>query len=176
MIDTAWQRIDTRLRMAVPVAFAVAFALLSTAPLGVPHLGPAMPFLPALAVFHWTVYRPDLMPRAAVFAVGLLHDGLTGAPLGLSALALLLMQAAAARARPLFAERAMPALWCGFALCAALASALSWIGGSIYLMAPLPIEAALAQLGLTVACYPFAAALFAAFQRDILYPAVARAP
>ena len=176
MIDAAWQRVESGLRMAVPVALAAAFALLSTAPLGPPHLGPAMPFLPALAVFHWTVYRPDLMPRAAVFAVGLLHDSLTGAPLGLSAFALLAPQVAAGRARRFFAERAMPAVWCGFALFAAFASALSWIGGSLYRFAPLPADAALAQLALTIACYPFAAALFSWVQRGILYPAAARAP
>lgn len=172
--DSFWQRIEARLRTAAPLALALLMTLLSALPLGPADLGPVMPFLPGLAVFYWTVYRPDLMPRVAVFALGLLHDGLTGAPLGMTALVLLLLQIVAGRYRRFFVGRTLPVSWLGFGLLASGAAAVSWCVASAYHFIPLPAAAAAAQLGLTVAVYPLFAWGFAALHRGLPSPASAR--
>lgn len=172
MDDIRWQRLEAGLRKAAPVAIALPLTVLSAMPPALAAPGPVMPFLPALAVFHWGVWRPDLMPPSAVFAIGLIHDGLTGAPLGLSALALLALRAAAGRRR-FFAGRALPAVWLGFALVAAAVAAFSWLAVSLYHLQPAPPAPAAARWGLTVACYPFAAWAFAALQRELPAPPVA---
>lgn len=172
--DGPWRRVEAQARMALPCLVALPLALLSALPLGPPHLGPAMPFLPAAAVFHWTVYRPDLMPRGAVFAIGLLHDGLTGAPLGMAAAALLALQAAAAACRPFFAGATVAAAWLGFGALAAAAAALSWCLASLYHLAPVPAAPAAAQACLTAACYPLLAPAFIALQRGLPAPARTR--
>lgn len=172
--DGPWRRVEAQARMALPCLVALPLALVSALPLGPPHLGPAMPFLPAAAVFHWTVYRPDLMPRGAVFAIGLLHDGLTGAPLGMAAAALLALQAAAAACRPFFAGATVAAAWLGFGALAAAAAALSWCLASLYHLAPVPAAPAAAQACLTAACYPLLARGFIALQRGLPAPSPAR--
>ncbi len=173
MDEAIWRRFETALRMAVPVALTAALTLVCSMPVGPANLGPVMPFLPAIAVFHWTVWRPNLMPRGAVFAIGLLHDGLTGAPLGMSAIALLGLQWVVGRRRRFFAGRTMPVAWSGFALLAMLATGFCWLAASLYYLEPMPVAAVGPQLCLTVACYPFLAWPFAALQRELLNPMVA---
>ena len=157
--------------MTAPLAVTLFMTLLSALPLGPTDLGPVMPFLPALAVFYWTVYRPDLMPRVAGFGIGLIHDSLTGAPLGMTSLVLLLLQIVAGRYRQFFAGRTLSVSWIGFGLLAAGASGVSWCVASVWHFVPLPAGAAVAQLGLTVAVYPLFAWGFAALHRSLPGPA-----
>lgn len=51
-----------------------------------------LPNIVAIMVLFWAWYRPALMPSFIVFLLGLLQDALSGTPLGLHALTLLLMQ------------------------------------------------------------------------------------
>lgn len=60
----------------------------------VPSLEPStvLPNVAAIMVLFWGWYRPALLPSFVVFLLGLLQDVLSGTPLGLHALTLLLMQ------------------------------------------------------------------------------------
>ncbi len=69
-----------------------------------------------MAVYHWTIYRPDLLPPIGLFAVGLAQDLLAGAPVGVGALVLLLARAAVLRYRRYFINRTFPFVWTGFTL------------------------------------------------------------
>ena len=60
------------------------------------------PAFTLMAVYHWTIYRPDLLPPIGLFAIGLAQDLLTGAPIGVGALMLLLARGAVLRYRRLF--------------------------------------------------------------------------
>ena len=170
-----WPRLGARLWKATPVALALPLALVSAMPPGPAGLGPVMPFLAAPAVFHWALYRPDLMPRGAVFALGLVHDALTGAPFGLGALVLLLLHAAAVAWRRFLAGRTVAVVWGGFGLCAVFAAGFSWLAASLYHLAPVPPAPVAAHWALTAACYPFLAWPFAALQRELPPAAPARA-
>ena len=54
----------------VPFLTTVLFAFFTVVPLNLPGFAVVMPSFALMAVFHWTVYRPDLLPLSAVFASG----------------------------------------------------------------------------------------------------------
>src|SRR5439155_21842429 len=84
------------------------------------------PSVTLMAVYHWTIYRPDLLPPLGLFIVGLAQDLLTGAPVGTGALVLLLARAAVLRYRRFFINRTFPFVWTGFTLLSAAAMLLLW--------------------------------------------------
>src|SRR5579863_9753559 len=99
----------------VPFLTTVLFAFLSVLPLNLPGFAVVMPAFALMAVFHWTVYRPDLLPLSAVFVTGLLLDLLNGTPyVGLSALVFLLGRTAVIGQRKFFVNRAFTVVWVGF--------------------------------------------------------------
>lgn len=170
MIDEqeVWHRVETGLRTVVPVLLTLLLTLLSTLRLGIPGLGPVMPLLPAIAVFYWAIYRPDLMPLTATFAIGLVHDSLTGAPLGMTSLVLLVLQGLSGSQRKFFHAKGPFVSWFGFTLLAAAAAMCAWLIASAYyfsLMDPVPVAV---QLALTVAAYPLVAWPFGVIQREML--------
>ena len=77
------------------------------------------PALPLIAVFYWTLYRPDLMPPVAAFVIGLLQDILGGLPLGVSACVLVGVHAAVNTQRRFFIGKSFAVVWLGFALVSA---------------------------------------------------------
>jgi rod shape-determining protein MreD len=165
-----WQRIETGLRSALPFALTLLLTVLSTVPLGPPRLGPVMPALPVVAVFYWAVYRPDLMPYSATFAIGVVYDSLTGAPMGLSSLVLLTLQGLAGTQRKFFHGKTLAVAWAGFALLAAAAALLAWLLAALYHLYAVPVRALLFQTALTVAVYPLVAWPFGMVLRELLHP------
>ena len=82
MKSMVWQRLDLVARMFTPSLIAVALVIVSVLPLHIPSYSPVIPSLALMAVYYWVLHRPDLLPAIAVFLVGILHDILTGGPLG----------------------------------------------------------------------------------------------
>jgi rod shape-determining protein MreD len=153
----------------VPVLSTLVFVLVSVVPLQLPGLAAVTPSFALMAVAHWTIYRPDLLPQTAVFALGLLLDLLNGTPyLGTSALTLLLARTAVLVARRHLVNRDFTVIWLGFLALAAGNFAFAWafislLNGHIIGARPFLFEAAL-----TVACYPVASYLLARLHRAFL--------
>ena len=165
-----WQRLEAGLRAALPVTLTLLLTLVCALPLGPPALGQVMPALPVICVFYWTVYRGDLMPLVATFVIGVLYDALTGAPLGGSAIVLLVLQAVAASQRRFFHGKTLAVAWAGFAAMAAMAAALGWLVASLYHLQPLAMAPGVFQALLTIAIYPMLALPFGVVLRDLLQP------
>lgn len=153
----------------VPFLTTVLFAFFSVIPLNLPGFAVVMPAFALMAVFHWTVYRPDLLPLSAVFVTGLLLDLLNGTPyVGLSALVLLLARAAVMGQRKFFINRNFTIVWLGFLVLATGVFVLSWAlvcaahGGLI------DLRPFIFQAVLTIACYPAASYVLARLQRAFL--------
>jgi len=153
----------------VPFVMTVLFAIISVVPLNLPGFAVVTPAFTLMAVFHWTVYRPDLMPLSAVFAIGLLLDLLNGTPyVGLSALTFLLARTAVMGQRQFFVNRTFPVLWLGFLAVTAGTFLFLWIivcllHGGIVGLRPFVFQAVL-----TVACYPVGSYILALAHRAFL--------
>ncbi len=97
-----------------------------------------------------------------------MFDLLSGAPLGVTPLLLLLARALVMSQRRFFVNRLFPFVWCGFTLVAAAAIAFLWTLGGLLEGAMLDMRAAILQWVLTVASFPAASYLLMRVQRNFL--------
>jgi rod shape-determining protein MreD len=153
------------LRLLLPGLVTFIAVLLTVLPLGIPFAAVVTPFLSLMAVYYWSIYRPDLLPPAAVFVLGVLQDILTGGPVGLLALVLLLVQALAVSQRRILLGQAFSVEWAGLLLVVAGAGAVSWTLASVYYLALVPPVPFVVQALITVALYPLGSWLFARVAR-----------
>ena len=51
----------------LPVATTVLAMLLSIQAIPIPGYAPVTPAFTLMAAYHWTIYRPDLLPSLALF-------------------------------------------------------------------------------------------------------------
>lgn len=152
----------------VPTLATLVLAVLSVLPLRFPDYAAVAPLLALAGVFYWTIYLPEFLPPIAVFTSGVTLDLLSGAPLGVSALVLLLARAAVLPQRRFFIDRLFPFVWSGFALVAAVTIAFLWLLGSMIEGAMLDMRAAALQWVLTVAGFPAVGYLLMKVQRTFV--------
>lgn len=152
--------------MPILTTFVCVFA--SVIPLHLPGFAVVTPALALMAVYHWTIYRPELLSFVATFAAGLVLDLLNGAPLGISSLVLLLTRAFVLSQRGLFVGQGFAVVWLGFLGVATAAIAFEWAVFSLYYGFLLDIRPSLFQGVLTVSCYPVASYLLVRVQRTLL--------
>ena len=139
---------------AVPGLVTLLLVFVGLIPLGIPQSGLVAPPLVLMAVFYWGIYRPDLLPGVAAFAIGLFHDVLGGGALGLYAFIFLVVRAVMASQRRFFLGKPFLVEWSSFALVGAAAFMAEWVLASLYVGAfvrpgPLAIQALL-----TITLYP----------------------
>jgi len=163
-----WQRLDLLARSLWPFALTVLLVIVGQVPLRVSALSPVMPALALIAVYYWTVHRPDLMPLWAVFLVGLFQDLLGGGPLGVGVLTLLAVHTVVTAQRRFFASASFFLMWLTFALVALGAQLFAWILASALAGLVIQPRPALFQVLMTIAVYPCLAWIFAQAQRSIL--------
>ena len=153
----------------VPFLSTLIFVLVSVVPLQIPGFAAVTPSFALMAVFHWTIYRPDLLPISVVFGLGLLLDLLNGSPyLGVSALMLLVARTAVLVERRHVVNQPFTVLWLGFLALAAGTFAFGWafvsaLRGQVLGTRPFIFEAVL-----TVACYPVGSWLLARLHRALV--------
>ncbi len=150
------RQVDALARGAFPTASTALLLLLAAVPVGLPGLTPAVA-LPC--VFFWSVFRPAALPPPAVFALGLLEDLLTAAPMGSGVLTLLVVGGLATRWRPFLARQSFLAVWLAYCGVAIGAASLGWLlqvalGGRLVPTAP-----AFYQVMLSAGLYPVLAGL-----------------
>jgi rod shape-determining protein MreD len=164
---TVWQRLDSFARSATPLLLCLLVVLVGRLPYGLPEAAMVFPALSMIAVYYWSVHRPDLRTPPAVFAVGLLNDLIAGTPLGVGTLALLLVTGIVAVQRRLFVSLSFFVTWLGFAVVALAAHGAIWLLTCFAegrLSDPQP---AFFQYLTTIAVYPLMGWLFAHVQRSL---------
>lgn len=154
MTTTFWQRLDKAGRNLAPFAVTVMLVLIGMIPIPAPAYTPVAPQLTLISVYYWTIHRPDLMRPGVAFLLGLLQDLLTGGPLGVNALMLVVAQWAVLNQRRVFLASSFALLWIGFALVMAGGVLVQWLAFSALNATVLPIRPALFQGLLTVAMFP----------------------
>ena len=127
MTPSPWVRMDTWARHLVPGGVTLILLLATALPTRFSGFGGITPMLPLMGVYYWAIYRPDLLPPWAAFALGLLHDIVSGTPLGVNAMVLLLVQGVAVSQRRFFLAKTFLVAWWSFALLAGAAIGLSWL-------------------------------------------------
>ncbi|HUA51241.1 MAG TPA: rod shape-determining protein MreD [Candidatus Sulfotelmatobacter sp.] len=165
---TLLQRLDLTLRCMTPFVITLFLALVPVLPLHLPHETDLVPAFTLMSVFYWTVYRPDLMPASAVFAIGVIQDFAAGAPLGVTSLILLGTHGVVLGQRRLFVGKPFAMAWAGFALVDAAAAAVSWSFASLLAGEPLAVAASLLQFVVTLAVFPILAWFFVRTHRRVL--------
>jgi rod shape-determining protein MreD len=161
-------RVDNLAARLLPAATTIGAALISLLPLHVPGYAELTPAFTLMAAYHWIVYRPDLLPPAALFAVGAGQDLLCGAPLGPSALLLLLLRTGVLKQRRHFVGQPFPFVWAGFTLVTAVATALLW-ALYLFLDGAFPdLPGTVFRAVLTISLFPVASLLLGRMQRALM--------
>lgn len=161
-------RFDLVLRRLTPFGITTLLVLAGVLPVHIPSYGPVAPLLPLMAVYHWSLYRPDLMPAAAVFVLGLMVDALTGAPIGVNAGIFVVVRGVVESQQRFFIGKSFAIVWFGFALVLAGALALSWILVSAFHVAIIAPGALAFQFALTLGGYPVLSWLLLRWQQTVL--------
>ena len=154
MSDTVGARLSQVARNGTPGLLALILVLFSLAPFNFPGSAQLVPPLALMAVFHWGIYRPDLLPGPLAFILGLLQDVLSGGPLGMWAAVFLVVLVVTASQRRFFLGKMFVVEWLGFALVVPVVFLANWTIGSIYIGAIVDPGALLVPGLLAIAFYP----------------------
>ncbi|MCP5364204.1 MAG: rod shape-determining protein MreD [Hyphomicrobiales bacterium] len=168
MNPAPWVKLDTLGRQLMPAVVTFSFLILSAVPLRLPPLDMAMPSLALIAIYFWTLYRPELMPAIVAFAFGLIEDIVTGAPLGVGAMVYVTVHAMVNSQRAFFAGKPFAVIWLGFALTIALAFTLGWLLVCLFYVSFVHGAGILLQGLITVSCLPFLWWVLARFHISVL--------
>lgn len=168
MKPSPWHRVDALARHLTPFGLTLALVILGVLPLHVPGYERVVPLLPLMAVYHWSVHRPELLPAYAVFAIGLLQDSLGGAPIGVNAVVYLCVYGVVLSQRRFFVGKSFVIVWLGFAVVGAGAVGLSWLLVSAFNMTLVEPRAAVFQYLVTLGGFPLLAWAFLGWQRAFL--------
>ena len=160
-------RADLGARKAAPFVFSILLVFLTVVPVPIPGFAAVTPAMALIAVYYWTIYRPDLLPAVGVFAIGFLLDALSGTPLGVGSLVLLGVQFAVGVKRRFFYGATFLVEWWGFMLVAPGALGAAWMLSSLYYGAWIPLRPVGFELLLTIALYPLLTGLFGRLNRHL---------
>jgi len=162
---TARRPASWRIYTPIPV---VAFLIFTASlPFNMPYFAVAVPHFLAISVYFWATFRPRCLPPAAIFLLGLILDGVTGATPGASSFVMLMLYALAYSQRRVFLGRSFTIGWLGFGVMSLIAAFLAWVTASLLyglILGPAPI---FHQWMMTVISYPALAWLFGLLLRSM---------
>ncbi len=167
-MEVVWQRLDLWLRAAMPSSVAVLLTLLSVGVWPLPYLGPVMPPLAFIALYYWSIHRPDLFPPSIAFILGALNDIINDLPMGVSAFLFTLAHQVIWRQRRFFAGHSFFMLWSGFALAAAVMMVAQWLLISLIGWKTIPFLPVLIQTVLAIVIFPLPCWVMIRLQRAVL--------
>jgi rod shape-determining protein MreD len=164
----ALPRVNNGAARMLPAATTLLAALISVLPVHIPGYAALTPVFTLMAAYHWTIYRPDLLPPLALFAIGLTEDLLAGSPIGINALLLLLSRTAVLSYRRYFVNRSFPFVWTGFTLLTVVALFGLWALHCILSLGLFDFRVTVIRAVLTVAIFPLASFLLGRAQRAVM--------
>lgn len=168
MLQSSLQRIELTARRSLPLVSTLFLVLMSSVSWPLPYFGAVVPSLGLIAVYYWSIHRPDLFTPLAAFLLGLVFDIIHFLPVGLSAFVFVAMHQLVLSQRRFFVGHAFFMLWTGFAVIMMIVMLGHWLILSAFdghWLSFLPI---LLQGVLTMAIFPLVALALIAFQRYLL--------
>ena len=154
MSEPLFHRLDVFARSIFPFLVTLGLILLTAAPVRVPEISAIMPALSLIAVYHFTVRHPRLLPYWATFILGVLQDLIAGGALGTSAVILLLLQIIIRSQYRFFATAPFALAWGLFLVLGAGAFVGDWLLNSLGMVEILDARPAIFRYLLTIALYP----------------------
>jgi rod shape-determining protein MreD len=152
----------------LPILTTILAALLSIEPLHLDRYAALAPAFTLMATYHWTIYRPDLLPAPLLFLIGVIQDLLSGGLLGVTAVTLLLARAIVVPHRHYFVDRPFPFIWAGFTLLTGGAMLFSWTLHSLLAAELLELRGPVLRAVLTISVFPIASFLLTRSQRALI--------
>ncbi len=168
MTSGLWHRLDLLARQLTPAVLTLVLVIINVLPLHIPGFSRVAPLLPLMAVYHWAIFRPRLLPAYLVFLIGLLQDVLTGTPIGVNALVLLAVYGAVLSQKKFFIGKSFFILWLGFSVIAAGALAVNWGLISVLNLTLVEPRTVIFQYLLTLGFFPAVAFVFLRWQQAFL--------
>lgn len=162
-----FQRMDHFARGLVPLLCTFAIVMLSAVPTRLPMLTLIAPTLTLIAIYYWTIYRPDLLNGFFILLLGLLQDLLIGSPPGVTSFVLLISYLVVVSQRKFFHGKSFGVVWWGFMLVALGATLLAWLTHVILSNQFIDATGAMIGLVLTILLYPLLAALLSQAHRAV---------
>lgn len=163
-----WQRLDQTGRNILPFALTLLFTLVAMAPTQLPGYSTVALPLGLMAVFYWAIHRPDLLKPSVAFLLGILHDLLSGQPLGLTSLLFVLSYWLLMSQRRYFLGNSFGMLWLGFGTVALGCAFVQWAVFSVTAATMLDAKPAAMQAALAVALFPVPAWILMRVHRAFL--------
>jgi len=161
-------RVNSSVARLAPTLTTIIAALIAILPLQIPGYFALTPALALMAVYHWTLYRPDLLPASALFAIGIGEDFLTGALVGIGPLTMLVTRAVVLHTRRHFLGRTFPAVWAGFTLVGGGMMLGLWALHCLLEFSLINPRNAVFRMVLTIAVFPAASFLLGRIQRTLI--------
>ena len=168
MITSLWQKLDNVMRSCAPFILSLVLIVLTVIPTHIPVYMEVAPILPLVSIYHWAIYRPNLLPVFAVFILGLLQDIMVGTPIGLYTLVFLTVYGIVTSQRRFFTGKSFLFYWLGFATISMLASFESYFLGSVWNVILLDFNAAIFQYLILLGIFPTLAWIFLRWQQAFL--------
>ncbi len=163
-----FSRLDNAAANLLPVTTMVLAAIASMQPIHLRGYAALTPAFILMAAYHWTIYRPDLLPPTALFMIGTVQDLLCGGVPGVTALVLLLARGVMLKFRRHFLNRPFPFVWAGFALLTGGAMLFLWTVNSLLAAELLDVGGTVFRGLLTVSVFPVASFLLGRSQRALM--------
>lgn len=151
-------------RLVLPGTVLLFFVLLTLAPVRAPYLSDALPLLPALAVFQFSLATPERLPGLLLLAMGILLDlllGGPGAPVGVSALGFVLIRHSVVANRRYLVGVPFLFQWIGFCILCGGFVVLVWAMTAVFTWTAIDPRPALFQYAVAIVIYPLLAPLLA---------------
>ncbi len=149
-------------RLALPATLLLFFVILTLAPLRVPYLADALPLLPVIVVYQFSLATPERLPGVLLLAFGVLLDlllGGPGAPVGVSALGFVLIRAAVVANRRYLVGVPFLFQWIGFCLLAWAYVIVVWAFTALWTWTAIDPVPAMMQYAVVLVIYPLLAPL-----------------
>jgi|SRR5271156_6222082 len=162
------EQADTLGGRLLPILTTVLAAQLSLQPADLPGFVTLMPPFALMSVYHWTIYRPDLLLPLPLFGIGTAFDLLSGGPPGVTPLLFLLSRAAILRCRRWFINQTFPSVWGGFTLLTVVAMLGLWMLHSALAFQLVGFRGSVFRAALTISLFPISSFLLGRAQYALI--------
>jgi rod shape-determining protein MreD len=162
------QRGDNAAARLLPIVTTLMAMIISIQPAPIPGYAAVAPAFTLMTVYHWTIYRPKLLPPLSVFLIGVTQDLLTGTPSGINALVMLLARAIVLQLRRHFVNRSFPFVWTGFTMLSGGAMLFLWALHCLLDRALIDFRGTIFRAVLTISLFPAASFLLGRTQRSLM--------